>query len=578
MKLRIGTKIQISFSSVLLLLLLMAGMSYLSLQDSKKELIVIEQTSHRAILILQVQNEFRQGVAGIRGYIAYGDEKFYHQVESAMDNTLKLEQELLALTPAEQKGNMEKLIIVTTKYKDGLIKDLSPIVRTHYQAAQAGQLQEAQALKVSFNEIARTLIPLTDELGTIVAKVVSENQNAEASSMLSAKENISNMLTTSSYLSIVALLVGFGLSFVLSRLITKPILTMLTSANRYATGDLRSPIVITSSDELGELAASLNKMRERISEIIQNIKSNIGSAADHIAASAEELTANAHQSAKTSNEVAAAIVDIAQGAKVQLDSASNTSTYTTQMAVGMRGIADNMGSMAEVSRSASKAAQTGGQAVETAMKQMKNIELSVSALAEAISRLEVRSGQIVEFANAIGGIAGQTNLLALNAAIEAARAGEQGRGFAVVAEEVRKLAEDSQEAAKKISTLIGEIRQDTTIAVETMTNGKKEVRLGTEVVTGAGQAFSQINTMVGQVADQVNQVSVAVDQMAAESTQITNSMGAIETTSRTAANQTQSASAAMQEQSASIEEIATSCRELTVLAEQLRSSVDQFKV
>ncbi len=95
-----------------------------------------------------------------------------------------------------------------------------------------------------------------------------------------------------------------------------------------------------------------------------------------------------------------------------------------------------------------------------------------------MAKLGERSQDIGQIVETIAGIAGQTNWLALNAAIEAACAGEQGRGFAVVAEELRKLAEQSQEAAKRIATLIGEVQQDTTQAVNAMEQGTKEVVMG----------------------------------------------------------------------------------------------------
>ena len=102
----------------------------------------------------------------------------------------------------------------------------------------------------------------------------------------------------------------------------------------------------------------------------------------------------------------------------------------------------------------------------------------------------------------------------LYAAIEAARACEQGRGFAVVAEEVRKLAEQSQDATKQIASLIGGIHGDTDKAVKAMDDGIREVKLREEVVNAAGFAFEEIVVLVSQVADQMKEVSSAIDQIA----------------------------------------------------------------
>lgn len=129
---------------------------------------------------------------------------------------------------------------------------------------------------------------------------------------------------------------------------------------------------------------------------------------------------------------------------------------------------------------------------------MKNITEQVSVSAQVVGNLGKRSDEIGQIVETISGIAAQTNLLALNAAIEAARAGEQGRGFAVVADEVRKLAEQSAEAAANISKLIITIQQDTNSAVESIENGNRGVKDGMESVMATGEAFRIIETDAGR--------------------------------------------------------------------------------
>ncbi len=148
---------------------------------------------------------------------------------------------------------------------------------------------------------------------------------------------------------------------------------------------------------------------------------------------------------------------------------------------------------------------------------MTNFERSVNKSTHVVAKLGERSTKIGKIVDTISGIAGQTNLLALNAAIEAARAGENGRGFAVVAEEVRKLAEQSQGAAKQIASMIGEIQEDTEQAVLTMNDGTREAKLGAEAINKTGQVFTEIETMVTQVSEQVQDISVTIQQMAVNS-------------------------------------------------------------
>ena len=128
---------------------------------------------------------------------------------------------------------------------------------------------------------------------------------------------------------------------------------------------------------------------------------------------------------------------------------------------------------AEVAARARENAQHGVEASEKANAAMRSVRDSSQAVSDAIGELAAKSEHIGVIVATITGIAGQTNLLALNAAIEAARAGEQGRGFAVVAEEVRKLAEESQEAAHEISDLVAAIQSDTASAVRLSMRGRR---------------------------------------------------------------------------------------------------------
>ncbi|MDF2930508.1 MAG: methyl-accepting chemotaxis sensory transducer, partial [Anaerospora sp.] len=189
-----------------------------------------------------------------------------------------------------------------------------------------------------------------------------------------------------------------------------------------------------------------------------------------------------------------------------------------------------------------------------------------------------RSKEIGQIVDTISGIAGQTNLLALNAAIEAARAGEQGRGFAVVAEEVRKLAEQSQNAAKQIATLISEIQGDTDKAVSAMNAGTREVKLGAEVVNASGVAFQEIVAMILKGSNQTKEISVAIEHIAAGSGQIVNSVNEINELSKTASAEAQTVSAATEEQAASMEEVASASQSLSHLAVNLQDDVSKFRI
>ncbi|SDE98380.1 methyl-accepting chemotaxis protein [Sporomusa acidovorans] len=383
-------------------------------------------------------------------------------------------------------------------------------------------------------------------------------------------------LTTISLKTIIVVLVLTGLIITwYARKIAKPIQKLEMAAKRIADGDISNTTLdINSNDEIGRLGQSFEQMAGNLRSLIQKIHG----ATEQVAASSQELTASSEQSAQAANQIAVSITNVAAGTSEQVVAAKDTTTVVEQMSAAIEQIAANANQVADYSAQAAQKAQDGDKAVEKAVEQMGNIEETVNASAQVVAKLGERSKEIGQIVDTISGIAGQTNLLALNAAIEAARAGEQGRGFAVVAEEVRKLAEQSQEAAKKIAKLIGVIQVDTHRAVEAMDNGNKEVKIGAEVVNTAGMAFQKIVSLVTGMSRQVKEISTAMQQMAAESQHIVVSVKKIDDLGQKSSTETQSISAAAEEQLASMEKIASSSQALAKLADDLQVLVFSFRL
>ena len=374
---------------------------------------------------------------------------------------------------------------------------------------------------------------------------------------------------------VVVLIIASFVILLTAARIAKPLQILEEGASRVARGDLSiTHIDVTSQDELGRLARGFETMVGNL----RNLVSKINTSAEQVAASAEEMTASADQSAQAANQVAGSISDVSKGLDEQLTVVNDTSAVVQQMSASIQQIAANVSEVTTQSAQAAAKANEGNKSVDKAVSQMAHIEQTVLSSAGVVANLGERSKEIGQIVDTISGIAGQTNLLALNAAIEAARAGEQGRGFAVVAEEVRKLAEQSQEAAKKIAVLITEIQDDTNKAVIAMDSGTREVKLGAEVVNASGEVFQEITTLVTQVSGQVSEISSVIGQLAIGSQQIVGSVKQIDDLSKKGASEAQTVSAATEEQSATMEEIASSSQVLAKLAMELREAVSKFEV
>ena len=290
------------------------------------------------------------------------------------------------------------------------------------------------------------------------------------------------------------------------------------------------------------------------------------------------MTASTDQSAQAVNQVAESISLVAGSADAQQHSMQDALHTVEETSLHINNLAKNSSQIVATVTNTSTAAASGDASIAAATEQMAAISQSVSRSAQVVTTLGARSQEIGQIIDTISGIASQTNLLALNAAIEAARAGEQGRGFAVVAEEVRKLAEQSQEAAKKIAQLIGEIQSETATAVAAMDAGTKEVEQGNQVVATAGDSFREISSFITSISEQVTAMSEAFSAITKGNEAMVSSIRTIDEHSRKTSEQTQTVSAATEEQSASMEEIASSSQALSCMAEELRETVAKFKI
>ncbi len=327
-------------------------------------------------------------------------------------------------------------------------------------------------------------------------------------------------------------------------------------------------------DELGTMAHAMQDMNSQVRKLMQNVSQT----AEYLAAASEELTSTADQAAEVSQSIANSVVDVAGSCSEQFTDVEMANKHTQELNENMTKFHEHLESTDKNVKETSRVAEEGGKDVDTAVRGMQSIETNVSHIADLIEELGNNSKEIGTIIATISEIAVQTNLLALNAAIEAARAGEHGRGFAVVADEVRKLAEQSQQAAGEISERISKIQSSTDEAVSAMHSGLQEVIEGTKTVQSAGTSFQGIVGMVEKVASNSSSMQEAVAKLNGSIQEINSAIAQIDEKSRAVSEDAQSVSAATEEETASMHEIASASRKLAEQAQELQNAIAVFKI
>jgi len=396
-------------------------------------------------------------------------------------------------------------------------------------------------------------IKLGDNLRTIVLKqaekgkeTVTAARGEQEKAIGSVNKIVQTSITLLIAISVAAIVVGILFGIWVFRSVSRPLGDLIRVTDSVAGGDLHTGNIQHSSDEFGQVQASMEKM-------VLNLRDMAGKITDStatIASSSEELSSTASE--------------LERNSQTQTSQIEQSVTAMTEMVQTIQDVSQNASNTSDAAGKMKSIAINGQKALDDTSKELVSFAEIVRQSAEKIEALGVKSEAINNIVDMIKDIADQTNLLALNASIEAARAGEMGRGFAVVADSVRQLAHRTIESSSEISRTVKEMQTEVEGSVTFMQNERKAIDKIVAHVDATQRSMGEIVTCVEQVFDMIQTIATSTEEQSATAEDVNRNMVSINDITR--------------QLSASVGDIKGTSQSFARLAAELNQMVSWFRL
>ncbi len=414
-------------------------------------------------------------------------------------------------------------------------------------------------------------VPLKDDNGSIVGMAFAGREKSEITAHI-VEKTVANSLISLICIIVVALLGVF-----LDRKISPVMHGISEDLKKLADGDLQVKAdekAVARTDEIGVIADATNTLAEKLREVIGTSKE----LATDVTSNGRELAGSAHQASDASGQVSTAVEEISKGAVSQAESIQSAATSTSDMGVDIDSITDRINELSDQAATMSEACVAAMEALEKLVVQNSEVVESMGSVGDQIKNTNDAVKDIAEASSIITAISEQTNLLSLNASIEAARAGEAGRGFAVVATEIGSLADQSKDAAVRISDIVKNLVAESEKTVAQLEHVNHEVEQQNIQIDSTKNDMDRMEAGVRSVMDGTSDITSRVTNLTSAKNNVVGVIDDLSAISEENAASTQQTNASMQELNATFEVINTSAHELQDLASKLDEQISYFKI
>ncbi len=563
MKLSIKTKLLLGFGLIMVVLIAVVSMSYIGINNTLTTIDeIVEKRYPTYIVACEMKAEIYKLFSCVYGYAVLGEDSYAEQMEQTKKEIVALVKKL----SKSQDAGIQKDLKELPKLVDDLLNKAGRIIFLTDMGDDEGVSEV----------IEKYITPTSNKIFDVLENIMNVEQKSLA---VKIKEAVSQQIKLKRTLIImvgVALLIAMAVSLLSLKSIQASLFKVARALKDISKGkgDLTVRLPVETKDELGMLASAFNEFVLKLELMVKDFIKLANGVSDSSLGLSERIT----EIAEAVNSVSLNVDKISAETSENMGIVEQISAESKKVKELVEDVSLKIKKGASAVEEVRANTKTGAELMANTVVAFEEVEKSAKAAADVMNTLSSASGRIKEIVSTISEIADQTNLLALNAAIEAARAGEAGRGFAVVAEEVRKLAESSNEAAEEIGRVITDISNKIEEAVSVVYSAGQRVKESVKKIEETQQSIKKIDIHVQELSDIMQDIERSSNVQAESISSTVDDLVKVTEVIRSTTQNLEDINAHLQQINSAVSEISLESEKLADLSEKLKEVTKAFKV